>query len=334
MTKKIRKNKSPWELKAFFYRSIRNFFDAREYIEVQTPILTSHPGAEVYLDYFQTSWQQYVGHDRRDLFLRSSPELFLKSLLLEGHEKIYEIGSCFRNGSEFGPWHHPEFTMLEFYQQGVSYEDFMKLTAELFGYLAAELNQVGCDVAELCFDFELIYKISVFDAFKQYLHIDLVDKDPDLAKKVSAKLCPSIKKTDDFETAYYKCILEVLEPVFKSKDVVLFYDFPPSQAALSEKLGGVAKRFEYYINGVEVSNAFLELSDKERNKSRMQEINDKRKILNKSHIDYDSPPLPLLQKNLPLSCGNAIGVDRLISLLTGRQSIEKYRSRNGLLPTQ
>lgn len=327
-----RKNNCPIALKACLYKATREFFDFRGYLEVQSPVLTPHPGAEVYLSYFQTRWQQNSDDVCQNIFMRSSPELYLKSLLTEDHKKIYEIGPCFRNGTEFSPWHHPEFTMLEFYEQEISYEAFMELTLEFFGSLHSALTGAGFKLRERSFTGQNVYKISVFEAFQRFLGVELVDDDPDLSQKLIT-LCPSVKTDDDFETAYYKCFIDIFEPKFKDFGVVLLYDFPPSQAALSSVNGGRAKRFEFYIDGIEISNAFLELEKSDANSARLRAINHKRLSLHLPTIDYDSPQLKMLQNDLPPTCGNAVGVERLLSVLVGASSIEPYRDRNGLLPT-
>jgi elongation factor P--beta-lysine ligase len=109
---------------------IRCFFDDKDFLEVHTPVLTKCPGAEVHLQYFETHWLDSK-KTKHTQWLRSSPEIALKAKLIEGLTKIYEIGPCFRNHGELGLWHRPEFMMLEYYQAGISFSDFKKLTLDL-----------------------------------------------------------------------------------------------------------------------------------------------------------------------------------------------------------
>ena len=118
--------------------------------------------------------------------------------------------------------------------------------------------KAGYQVIDLPENFE---KISVFEAFEKFVGIPLLDKDPELARKAVNKGLPSVRLDDDFETAFFKLMLDLVEPELAKKNAIVLYDYPASQAALAKVVDGCAKRFEVYLNGIELSNAFWELID-------------------------------------------------------------------------
>lgn len=291
------------------YRFIREFFNDRDYQEVETPIMVAGPGAEVHLRYFASDYLDGRGQWQQR-WLRSSPELHMKQLLTQGLARIFQIGKCFRNGGELSDWHHPEFTLLEYYATGTSFDDFIDFTINFLQeiFIRHGTNPLG-----------RISRISVHQAFRDFANIELVDNDADLARKGTG--CLSLTDRDDFETAFAKILIEVIEPRLADLGTVVLYDYPPSQAALAQIEGGVAKRFEVYINGLELSNAFLECTDYDKNRQRFIDISAHRQ-------DNNLPPLPIdqyffsaLAKGLPPCCGNALGIDRLLALLLGKKNI-------------
>ncbi|SMF14394.1 EF-P lysine aminoacylase EpmA [Pseudobacteriovorax antillogorgiicola] len=299
-------------------RAIENFFHKRDYIEVDTPIIVPTPGTEVHLDYFETSWLdfQLQSHQR---FLRSSPELHLKQALAQGLDRIYHLGRCFRNGGEASAWHHPEFTMLEWYEAGISYEDFMQQTEELVRYSHRMLQTEGYSVITLPSKIEAL---TVAEAFERFAGIELIDQDPDLAEKANRKNFVSIRPDDDFETSFFKIMLDAVEPCLAEFEAVFLYDYPASQAALATVEQGVAKRFELYIKGIELSNAFQELTSPQDNIRRIHDSNHVRQTLSKQAVPIDDCFVDAVNKGIPESCGNALGFDRLLAILLGLDSID------------
>lgn len=308
-----------FQVRSFFLESVRVFFKDRNFLEVSTPILVKSPGTEANLNYFESSWTSINGSQQKK-YLRSSPEIHLKKLLSEGLEFIYEISHCFRNKGEFGPWHHPEFTLLEWYHSNISYEDFMEETLQLIRYLQVNLSIKFPEF--LVFPLDKITKLSVFEAFEIYSGISLVDQDRLLAKKGIEKGIISIRPDDDFETAFFKIMLEKIEPEFKKLGCVFLYDYPESQAALAKVFKGVAKRFELYLNGIEICNAFEELTSVEENKNRILDSNKKRREQKQPEIPIDQTFLQALEKGMAPCCGNALGIERLLAVLLGLNSLE------------
>lgn len=293
------------------YRFIRDFFNDHDYQEVETPIMVSCPGAEVYLRYFASNYLNGQGQWQQR-WLRSSPELHMKQLLAQGFAQIFQIGKCFRNGGELSDWHHPEFTMFEYYTTKTDFDGFIEFTISFLQEIfikhgTASLGKVN--------------KIGVYEAFYQFAGIELIDNDPELAQKGTG--CLSLTDSDDFETAFAKIIIEVIEPRLADLGTVVLYDYPPSQAALAEIEDGVAKRFEVYVHGLELSNAFLECTDYDENLARFATISARRQDNNLSPLTTDQHFFSALKKaqGLPPCCGNALGVDRLIALLHGAKNI-------------
>ena len=293
--------------------ALREFFADLDYQEVETPLLVPMPGTEVHLGYFKTQWVDHSLKSHR-LYLRSSPELHLKKLLSQGMERIFEFALCFRNEGEYSSWHRPEFTMLEWYQKGVSFAGFMQQTEDLIRHCQQSLN------SSLPLP-QSFHKVTVAEAFANWVGFELVDNDPELAKKAIDKGCQSVRDDDDFETAFFKILLDHVEPELTKLGAVFFYDYPASQAALAEVEVGVAKRFELYLNGVELCNAFLELSDWQSNLSRLQQANQRRQQLNKDVPEIDEEFIESMKSPIGLCCGNALGFDRLLALLMGFENM-------------
>lgn len=299
--------------------AIHQFFKSRDYLSLDTPIAVRSPGTEVHLGYFATDWQDFRG-DQTHLFLRSSPELHLKQALALGLERVYHLGKCFRNHGELADWHHPEFTMLEFYQNGISLDDFMSLTAELVHFVGNSLAEAGFPVTVPKAQPE---RMTMFDAFSRWAGIDLVDGDPDLARKGIARSFASLRPDDDFETAYFKILLDVIEPRLREQEAIFLYDYPASQCALARVVDGRAQRFELYLQGVELCNAFDELLDVETNRERIRSSNDQRDKLGYGAVPEDEEFFTALSRNLKPCAGNALGFDRLLGLLLGEANLDR-----------
>lgn len=294
---------------------IHRFFQEQDYLSVDAPLAVITPGTEVHLNYFATSWQDHR-LQAHPLYLRSSPELHLKQALSWGIDRVYHLGKCFRNHGEISAWHHPEFTMLEYYQSGISLPAFMRLTEELIRSAALALGPLTKLVLPPSFS-----SISMYEAFSRWAGIELLDQDPDLAAKAMAKGYPSIRADDDFETSYFKILIDVIEPELTKHEAIFVHDYPPSQAALARVKNGRAQRFELYLGGVELCNAFDELLSPEENRQRLKTSNAQRRALGSYPLPEDEDFLQALQSGLKDCCGNALGFDRLLALLMGLPGI-------------
>jgi len=297
--------------------SVRTFFESSGYIEVDTPILVVSPGTETYLRYFETAW---FDHRQKPIrrYLRSSPEIHMKQLLSESLPKIFQIAPCFRNYGEFSDWHHPEFALLEWYESNLSFENFMQQTEDFLQYSAnfmeTHLDHCGID-SSFCKKKISLHRLTVSDAFHEFVGISLEDGDPSLAAKAVDKGILSVRPGDDFETAFFKILLECVEPNIARIGPTILYDYPPSQAALSLVRHGVAKRCEVYIGRIEISNGFEELADPEENKARYFASMEQRRSLGFEIPDLDPHFIDALGKQFPPSCGQALGLDRWLAII-------------------
>lgn len=306
-------------------RSVREYFDRRGYCEVDTPLAVLCPGTETHLRYFKTEWVNYKNQSHT-LYLRSSPEIHMKQLLAKDLPKIYQIAPCFRNFGENSEWHHPEFSMLEWYEASLSFESFMLQIEEFLNetslMMREHLDQLGLDSSFSQKRISLA-RISVYEAFKDFVGIELVDQDPELGRKgINAGLL-SPKINDDFETAFFKILIERIEPNFERIGPLFFYDYPPSQAALSLVRGGKAKRVEVYFGRVELSNGFEELVDSKCAEHRYDEAQKQRLALGYESPELDMAFLKALEETFLPSCGNALGFDRWLALLCGDTSVDR-----------
>ena len=311
-------------------KAIRLFFENLDYLEVETPQAVIMPGTEVYLDYFETFWTDYK-RTKHPFFLRSSPEIHMKQLLGNDCDRIFQIARCFRNTGEHSPWHHPEFDLLEWYQKSITYESFMQQTSDFLQATLEIMAQKFPNKVRLKLPSK-IEKVSVKDAFYEIAKIDLTDNDFQLARKAMEKNIISVNKNDDFETAYFKIMLEKIEPTLAKMGSVILYDYPPSQAALAKVEGGCAKRFEFYINGIELCNAFQEELDPSENEKRILETNKKRRILSRRVTPLDRDFIKSLNYKSSLTCGNALGFDRWLALILGEETLDSVVPFRNMMP--
>jgi lysyl-tRNA synthetase class 2 len=291
--------------------SMRRKLEEFGFVEVETPILQSLAGGA-------NARSFTTRHNALDidLFLRVSPELFLKRLIIGGMDKIFEIGKNFRNEG-IDKNHNPEFTMLELYQAYADYNDMMDL-AEILVRSAAE--KIG-SVVNLEFK-----KAKMFDLIMEYTNIDL------LPYVESGKMFEQVKhlNLDLPENASEKKILfqifdEKIIPNLKNPTFVM--DYPAIYSPLSKVKfdnSEIAERFELYINGIEICNAYSELNDPELQRIRfMQQIKEKNKGNNDTAMPYDNDFIVALEHGLPPTGGLGIGIDRLVMVLTGIKSIKE-----------
>jgi elongation factor P--(R)-beta-lysine ligase len=300
-------------------RFIRTFFESKGYLEVDTPILVKTPGTETYLRYFETQWLDYKSQ-KHPVWMRSSPEIHMKRLCSQGYDKVFQMAPCFRNHGELSDWHNPEFTMLEWYEKDKQFSDLISDTENL---IQSSFEQVRgqLKIEHQPFTFT---RLSVYEAFESFCKVKLIDHDEELPQKLEKQGIESITENDDFESAFFKALLERIEPEIAKMKAVSFYDYPPSQAALSKVEDGKAKRIETYINGVELSNGFLELLNPADNIQRIKDTNILRENLNIEVPQEDEDfyaSMGLLDQSIDSMVGNALGFDRLLALILNSKDL-------------
>lgn len=309
-----------WRARAELMRVTRDFFSKSKFIEVETPILTLCPGAEVHLNFFNTDYKKHSGQTSR-WSLRSSPELHMKRVVSSETPHVFQIAKCFRNHGEFSEWHHPEFTMLEWYMAHTSLDAMMDFTGSYLRESLAHMRKVFPDQTH----FEVpttISRHSIYTLFKDLLKFELIDQDADLASKARSAGVVSVRTDDDFETAFFKILIERLEPWLERRGVVCVYDYPPSQAALSEVVDHRAQRFEFYVGRVELCNAFRELGGSKKNEKRLADISQRRLQMGKDPLVADWSFIEDMDR-MPPTSGNALGLDRWLALILGQSNIDQ-----------
>ena len=206
--------------------------------------------------------------------------------------------------------------MLEWYQKGISFRAFIQETLDFLFFTAERLESPW---AKHSTPFTWL---TLQEAFLEFVGIELIDQDPEFAAKAKECGVYSIGLQDDFETAFFKVLLEKIEPQFQALERVVLYDYPPSQAALAKVEGPVAKRFEVYVAGVELCNGFFEATDAQENQLRFEQINMQRESLGKELLLHDEGFFQALATPIPPCCGNALGLDRWLALLLGASGLD------------
>ena len=312
--------------------AIRSYFAARDFVEVDTPALQVSPGLEPHLRAFKT-----LLHDPRDgqmveRYLHTSPEFAMKKLLVAGMPRIWQLAHVFRDG-EHGMTHHPEFAMLEWYRVGASYEDLMDECAALAGICQDAATADALVWRERTADARLPWqRLSVAEAFQEHCGIDLLATAPDPLAPDVERLAAAARRLgiaphpgDDWEALYFRIFLERIEPVLGLGTPTILYDYPLSMAALSRRKPSdrrLAERFEVYVCGLELANAFGELTDPAEQRRRFVADQAKKQALYGETYPIDEEFLAALDHGLPPCAGIALGFDRLVMLATGAEDIE------------
>lgn len=311
--------------------AFRVHFAGDDFVEVDTATLQVSPGNEAHLHAFQT---EAIGHDGSAvaLYLHTSPEFACKKLLAAGEPKIACFAHVYRN-RERGPLHHPEFTMLEWYRMGAGYERLMQDCADLIALAARTAGTQQFAFGGKTVDpFAEPERISVADAFTRHAGIDLlatitVDGSTDrnaLLKQVQAA---GMRAADDDTWAdlFSRVIVEKVEPNLGNGRVTILDRYPVAEAALARPCADdprVAERFEVYACGVELANAFGELTDPAEQRRRFDaEMAEKQRIYGETY-PLDEDFLEALEE-MPEASGIALGFDRLVMLATGALRIDQ-----------
>lgn len=325
-------------------QKIRDFFVNDNFLEVETPIMTPIPGMEPHLTPFETrlNFPSVSNSKTADLpvYLNTSPELQMKKLLGAGFDKIFNITKVFRNGEMDGPLHNPEFTMLEWYRKNADYKDLMNDCENLVLDLVKinRLKSIGTDEAQNKLNLSQFAttidlttpwpRFTTNELFIKYCSLDLSENQnfATFQKNAAAKNF-DINGCENWDDLYFKIFLNNIEPeLTKLNQPVFIYDYPASQAALAKKSKTnpfFAERFELYIKGIELANAFSELTDSKEQRARLLEEQTLRKTLGKTVLQIDEEFLSALDKITVPTAGIALGLDRLVMLLLDKKSIEE-----------
>ena len=302
--------------RALMLKNIRAFFDARELIEVETPLLSQYSTTDPHLDSLSSRFRDQT------CYLNTSPEYAMKRLLAEWKQPIYQICKAFRD-DELGTFHNPEFTMLEWYRPGYDTESLMAELAELI----AELWQSsGISVMEKV-SFE---RLSYQQAFEEFVGIDphqaTASECYQLAKDNRIEIPQGLGPADAVDDWLDWLLTQQVLPAFKKAGFTFLYDYPASQCALAkiaenEQQVVVAKRFELFFGELELANGFHELTDSDEQLQRFKLENKVRKQLGKESARIDENFIHALSSGLPECAGVAVGIDRLLMALVNATQI-------------
>jgi lysyl-tRNA synthetase class 2 len=310
--------------------ALREWFTRHDFIEVETAVLQVSPGNETHLHAFASELIG-PGGGRGTLYLRTSPEFACKKLLAAGEQRIFDFARVFRN-RERGALHHPEFTLLEWYRANEPYEALMDDCAAL---LAAAARAAGATAfrwrAREADPFAAVERLTVADAFARYAGIDLLvtlgDGEGDRGKLAAAatKAGVAFGADDNWGDIFSRIMAECIEPQLGNGRATILRDYPITQAALARAKPGdpqVAERFELYVCGVELANAFGELTDAAEQRERFEAAMAEKARIYGERYPLDEEFLAALA-NMPEASGIALGFDRLVMLATGAQHIEQ-----------
>jgi elongation factor P--(R)-beta-lysine ligase len=286
-------------LRSSVLQAVRGFFTERGFIEVETPVRIPAPAQEEHID----------AEPSGEWFLRSSPELQMKRLLAAGNPRIFQVGPCFRMG-ERGARHNPEFTLLEWYRSGAGYVDAMADAKALLAHVcrrvlgSTDIRRRGRTLAMM----PLWEVVTVRDAFLEFAGWD-----------------PMLRfDADRFDLD----LVEKVEPALDRDHPVILEDYPPECAALARCRPDdppCAERWELYVAGMELANAFGELTDAAEQRARFDRAAAARRLAGKTVFPTDEDFLAALSAGMPPSCGVALGMDRLVMLLGDVYDIEAVR---------
>jgi len=328
----IYKSKRNLELRSYITRWIREFFWSQNFLEVETPIIVKYPGQEPNLSPMKID----VANERGQIFkgyLHTSPEYTMKKMLSSGFKNIFSICKTFRNEESFGGTHNPEFTMLEWYRSDCDMFDLMRDVEALFKFVIKRIKKLVIRNCKLGGNYQLpitnyqysFRRVSMCDLWKKILDIDLGGY---LTKEKMYELCVEkkyrVKKDESYEELFYRIFLNEIEPGLEKMGAVIVYHYPAAMAALSRlstEDPRYAERFEVYVDGVEVANAFSELRDAKEQLRRLRNEQAERRRLGKEVYDIDMGFIEALE-SMPDSAGIALGVDRFVQILLGCKNID------------
>ncbi|MDX1922665.1 MAG: EF-P lysine aminoacylase EpmA [Alphaproteobacteria bacterium] len=318
------------EARAKILANLRSYFSNENFVEVDTPALQRSPCMEPHLHAFKTELQSPHG-DTHPFYLATSPEFTCKKLLVAGMERIYQLSHMYRN-AECSSKHHPEFMLLEWYRTGVGYDALMddceailKAACQVTQRTQCEYNGMRCDITKKA------TRITVADAFFKYADVDVLASMDDVQHPSATRIMAEATRIgvrtandDTWDDVVLRIIGEKIEPHLGGDAPCFLTDYPLPLAALARAKPSdprVAERFELYVCGLELANAFVELTDASIQRERFESDMKLRKLRYGSDYPIDEEFLQALEYGMPQAAGIALGVDRLVMLATGAQHI-------------
>lgn len=273
---------------------LRLFLKQKQYLEADVPVLSPNLIPESYLEIFETHLTSPDLKEKKIAYLLASPEAYLKRLLSSGVGNVYSLGKAFRNNEPMGKNHNHEFTILEWYKIGFDYLELMKEIEQMLQFVLSNTNTSS--------------RVN-FQSPWEYMTIE----------EAYSRFAPGEHlRLETFEKVY----VQYLEPNLGTRGKPTFvYSFPAWQSPLAKAKGGLAERFELYINGLELINGWTELTDWTVQLENLQKENQIRKSLGKEFLPLDTGFVESLKSGMPECAGAAMGVDRLLMALGGYASL-------------
>jgi lysyl-tRNA synthetase class 2 len=310
--------KAVFLLRTKIIQSIRSFLNARGFLEVETPMMQSIPGGAT-----ARPFKTHHNALDMDLFLRIAPELYLKRLLVGGFERVYEINRNFRNEG-ISTRHNPEFTMLEFYLAYADYRDLIEMTEQMISTVAVEV----LGTTSVTYEGHIINlappwkKMTFLESLKEAGVPDDVLADAEKARDYAKKLGAQLKGGEPLGKLWNELFEALVEPSLIQPTFIT--DYPTDISPLSKKREddpSFVERFELFVVGREMANAFSELNDPVDQKERfLKQVTEREAGDDEAH-QMDEDFIRALEYGMPPAAGEGIGIDRLVMLLTGSPSI-------------
>ena len=310
-------NRKACESRSRLYTNIREFFLSRGYLELDTPILAPDLIPEPTIDNFETVFEnEFAGS--RSLYMIPSPEIFMKKLIADGAGSVFEITKCFRNSEQLGRLHNPEFTMLEYYTVDFDEKDSIELTKLFLKETAIE----GCPSSVLAPWLEM----TVREAVIKYAGVDIdkLQKKCDLRQAALEKGL-HVPENESWDDTFNRIFCTFVETSIPKDRPVLLTDYPKQIKCLAKEEGNCKRRWELYINGIEVANCYYEENNpslvrqyyREEYQSLIEARTENGKVIPDCDISFAD-----CFETFPKCSGVAIGLDRLLMAETGSNDIK------------
>jgi lysyl-tRNA synthetase class 2 len=296
--------------RSLILKEIREFFDNRGFLEVETPLLSPHLIPESSIENFKTCLVSPYGDDI-PLYLTPSPEIWMKQLLAQGSGDIYQICKSFRNSEQISPVHNPEFTMLEWYKTGIDSRGNIKICEEMVNSILQKETAPECRPP--------FREITMEEAFQELAGFSLEEniEISDLSARLDENGIPR-NKDDSWEVLFHKLFLTLVEPELPTDRPLVLKDYPSRLVTLASEKPGTpwSDRWELYMRGVEIANCYTEETDltKMRDYYRLESL--EKAALARVPVRSSEKWLDGMT-DFPACSGTAIGVDRLLSALMG-----------------
>ncbi|MEM5947913.1 amino acid--tRNA ligase-related protein [Spirochaetia bacterium 38H-sp] len=306
-------DKTTARIRSQLLRTIREYFYKNGYIETDTPILSPTLIPEAHIENFSTT---YIDTQNKEhtLYLTPSPEIWLKRLIAQGYDKIYQITKSFRNTETLTTHHNPEFTMLEWYTIHTTHTEQIQITQNMLKTIAEE---IPCPILK-----KNIEIISMEDAFKKHAGFSLLENyEHKKLQKQAEKLNMNINTDEEWEDTFHRIFLTHVEPYLPQDRPIALTDYPADIPCLAENLPKTPwkARWELYIKGIEIANCYQE-ARKEEELTQFYLNQADKKSHSKTPVKPDKEITEISKKMPPVS-GVALGIDRLLMIVSNKEDI-------------